>query len=284
MPSTHSERNPLASTACWIAAIRARESERSDCLFNDPWAALLAGQIGPSWFDRMPTELNSGNEMVIAIRIKFFDDFLLRAVAEHQIRQVVLMAAGMDTRAFRLTWPEGTQLFELDQPELFAQKEQLLASAGASPTCSRQTIGVDLREPWADALQQAGFDPLQRSVWLLEGLLHYLPDSAVSNLLDAITTLSASESWLGFDVVNHEMRTAPWTRSWMEAMEKSGAPWLFSMDEPEAVLAERGWTTTVLQLGEESANFGRWSYPLVPRSVPGIPRSFLVQATRMPRL
>ncbi len=284
MPSIDSGGNPLASTAYWIAAIRARESERSDCLFNDPWAAPLAGQIGPSWFDRMPTELNSGNEIVIAIRTKFFDGFLSRAVTEHQIRQVVLMAAGMDTRAFRLAWPEGTQLFELDQPKLFAEKEQLLASVGASPTCSRQTIGVDLREPWADTLLQAGFDPLQRSVWLLEGLLHYLPDSAVSNLLDVITNLSASESWIGFDVVNHEMRLSPWTRSWMEAMEKSGAPWLFTMNEPEAVLAERGWTATVVQLGEESANFGRWSYPLVPRSVPGIPRSFLVQATRMPRL
>ena len=118
MPSTNSGGNPLASTAYWIAAIRAHESKRSDRLFNDPWAALLAGQVGPGWFDRMPTELNSGNEIVIAIRTKFFDDFLSRAVTEHQIRQVVLMAAGMDTRAFRLAWPEGTRLFELDQPEL----------------------------------------------------------------------------------------------------------------------------------------------------------------------
>ncbi len=284
MPSTNSGGNPLASTAYWIAAIRAHESKRSDRLFNDPWAALLAGQVGPDWLDRMPTTLNSGNEIVIAIRTKFFDDFLSRAVTEHQIRQVVLMAAGMDTRAFRLAWPEGTRLFELDQPELFSQKEQLLASVGASPTCSRQIIGVDLREPWADALQQAGFDPLQRSVWLLEGLLHYLPESAVSNLLNVITTLSAAESRLGFDVVNHEMQTSPWTRSWMEAMEKSGTPWLFAMDEPEVVLAEHGWTATVAQLGEESANFGRWPYPPVPRSVPDALRSFLVQAIRMPRL
>jgi O-methyltransferase involved in polyketide biosynthesis len=101
-------------------------------------------------------------------------------------------------------------------------------------------------------------------------------------LFDVITTLSASESWLGFDVVNHEMRTSPWTRSWMESMVRSGAPWLFAMDKPEVVLAEREWTATVVQLGEESANFGRWSYPLVPRSVPGIPRSFLVKATHTP--
>lgn len=280
MFSDNSERETLASTACWTAAIRAYESEFSDCLFHDPWAALLAGQAGQRWNDRMAIELNRVNAAPMVIRTKFFDDFLLRVTTEYHVRQVVLVAAGMDTRAFRLIWPEGTRFFELDQPELLVQKEQLLSSAGASPTCWRQTIGVDLREPWADALCQASFDPLQRSVWLLEGLLHYLTYSYVLCLFDVIASLSAFDSWLGFNVVNRDMLTSPWTRSWIESLEKSGTPWLSTMDEPEIVLAEHGWVATVTQFGEGSANFGRWSYPIAPRSVRGIPRNLLVTATR----
>ena len=280
MSSNNPERMSLASTARWTAAVRAHESERPDRLFNDPWAALLAGIVGQDWLASMPAEVSTASQTSIVVRTKFFDDFLLRVTTEHQVHQVVIVAAGMDTRAFRLAWPEGTRLFELDQPELLAQKEQLLASATVSPTCRRQTIGVDLREPWVEALCQAGFDPLQRSVWLLEGFFHYLPESSVLNLLDVVTTLSAAESWLGFDVVNRDMLTSPWIRSWVESLEKSGVPWLSTMEEPEAVLAEREWTATVVQFGEESANFGRWPYPTAPRSVPGIPRSFLVTATR----
>ncbi len=281
MSSDSSAKVTLASTACQAAAARARESERADRLFNDPWAALLAGQVEQDWSDHISTDLSRGGDHGIVIRTKFFDDFLLHAVAEHQIRQVVIIAAGMDTRAFRLIWPEETHLFELDQPELLAQKEQLLSSAGASPTCWRQTIGVDLRNPWADTLRQAGFDPLQRSVWLLEGLLYYLPASSALHLLDVITTLSASESRLGFNVVNHDLLTSPRYHSLMESLEKSGIPWISAMDEPEVVLAERGWSATVSQIGEEGAKFGRWSHAITPRSVPDVPRSFLVTATRM---
>jgi methyltransferase (TIGR00027 family) len=280
MPSDKSDQKLLASTACWTAAVRAHESERADHLFHDPWAALLAGQADQIWLDRVPPGISKASDVGMVIRTKFFDDFLLRATTEHQIRQVVIVAAGMDTRSFRLIWPEGTRLFELDQPELLAQKEQLLSSAGASPTCWRQAIGADLRGPWADTLCQTCFDPLQSSVWLLEGFLQYLPNAHVSHLLDEITTLSAAESWLGFDTVNHDMMTSTWTRSWVEFLEQSGVPWLSTMDEPEAVLAELGWAATVTQFGEESANFGRWSYPVLPRSVPGVPRSLLVTATR----
>ncbi len=280
MSSKNSTKVTLTSTACKAAAARARESERTDRLFNDPWAALLTGQVEEDWSGHFSADLSRGGDLGIVIRTKFFDDFLLHAVIEHQIRQVVIIAAGMDTRAFRLAWPEGTHLFELDQPELLAQKEQLLSSAGTSPTCRRQTIGVDLRNPWADTLRQAGFDPLQRSVWLLEGLLYYLPNSSVLRLLDVITALSASESRLGFNVVNYDLLTSPEYRPLMESLEKSGIPWLSAMDEPEVVLAERGWSAAVTQIEEEGVKYGRWSH-FIPRSVPGVPHSFLVTATCM---
>ncbi|HEY4036910.1 MAG TPA: SAM-dependent methyltransferase [Ktedonobacteraceae bacterium] len=282
MSYNNSGKEALAATACWTAAMRANESDHVDSLFHDPWANLLAGQVGRDWVDHISTKLGRAHEIGLVVRTKFFDDFLLRATTEHLVRQVVTVAAGMDTRGFRLAWPAQTRLFELDQPELLAHKEQLLSSVGAFPTCWRQTIGVDLRDSWSDTLCQAGFDPLQHSVWLLEGVLPYLPEPSVLHLLDVVTTLSASGSWLGFNVVNHEALTSPWARPWIEFLKKLDAPWLSTMDEPEIVLAERGWTATVVQSGEESANFGRWPYPVVPRSVLGYPRSLFAIATRMP--
>jgi methyltransferase (TIGR00027 family) len=207
MSSDASRKVVLASSAYWIAAIRAYESEHANRLFTDPWAALLAGQARQDWSNHLLVQGDKAG-MAVVIRTRFFDNFLLRAVEEHQIRQIVVLAAGMDTRAFRLVWPEGTKLFELDQPELLAQKERLLSSAGASSTCWRQTLGIDLRDPWVDALCQAGFDPLQLSVWLLEGFLHYLSFNSILHLIDTITSLSASESQLGFNVINSEMLTS----------------------------------------------------------------------------
>jgi methyltransferase (TIGR00027 family) len=319
------EKASLASTAYWIAAVRAHEHEQANRLFDDPWAALLAGSTGQVWLDRMvllqaqlermsksprismhwgksgkewghPTlqietstsehfantathEKESPTKIGLVIRTKFFDDFLLHATREHEIRQVVLLAAGMDTRAFRLTWPPHTRLFELDQPELLAQKEQLLASARASPTCWYRTVGIDLiEEHWPDALLQAGFHPRQPTVWLIEGLLPYLSESVIPHLLNLMTALSTSGSCLGLTVVNSAMLTSPLTRVLLQFMDKAGIPWLSAMDDPEAFLAKRRWVATVVQPGEESAHFGRWPYPVIPRSVPNIPRTWFVTA------
>jgi len=321
------DKDSLASTAGWIAAIRARETERVDRLFDDPWAALLAGQAGQVWLDRMEgvqarldrmskdyrIAIHWGNfgqewgnpklcfemtipedsakrdeealtEIGVVIRTKFFDDFLLHALAESPIRQVVILAAGMDTRSFRLALPAQTRLFELDQPELLAQKEELLSSAGASPVCWRRTIGINfIKEHWPEALLRASFNPRQPTAWLIEGLLPYLSESAIPHLLNIVTALSASGSQLGFTAVNRKMLTSSSTQLWIKSMEDAGVPWLSSMDNPEVLLAKRGWVATVVQPGEESANFGRWSYPVVPRSVPGIPRSWLVTAIRSSR-
>jgi len=225
--------------------------------------------------EEAPTELGT------VIRTKFFDDFLLHATREHEIRQVVILASGMDTRAFRLTWPAHTRLFEIDQSELLLQKRQLLASVGASVTCWHRSIGADLVEgPWSATLMRTGFDPHQKSVWLIEGLLPYLSESAVLHLLDRVTALSAPGSRFGFTTANGEMLTSPATHIWVKSMAEMGIPWLSAMDDPEALLAKRGWVATAVQLGEESANFDRWPYPVVPRSVPNFPRSWLVTAVK----
>jgi len=118
MSSQPSHKEMLISTACWITAVRARESERADRLFNDPWAAGLAGEEGPAWRQRTMGGKDE-NEGGLAIRTRFFDDFLVEATREQTVCQVVIAAAGMDTRAFRLAWPPHTHLFELDLPPPF---------------------------------------------------------------------------------------------------------------------------------------------------------------------
>jgi methyltransferase (TIGR00027 family) len=176
----------LGLTARWTAGVRAKESLREDRLFHDPWAAALAGSEGEEWVEHRSGD--NGNS--IALRTRFFDDFLLRTTSNPETRQVVLMAAGLDTRAFRLTWPAQTRLFELDQPQVLEEKERVLTAAQAQPTCERKTITADLTASWRERLLKAGFDSLHPSVWLLEGLLFYLPQETVTRILEEITSLA----------------------------------------------------------------------------------------------
>jgi methyltransferase (TIGR00027 family) len=274
----------LARTACWTAAVRAHESERADLLFRDPWASQLAGAEGEMWWHGLSPQQRDGAAIFQPIRTRFFDDLLGRTTRNDQIRQVILLAAGLDTRAFRLSWPEGTRLFELDQPTVLAEKMRLLGEVGAEAACERISVGVDLRVPsWPDHLRAAGFVPQERSVWLLEGFLVYLEEDEVLHLLDEVSALAAAGSQLGFDVLNHAMLTASWRRDAQDEMRQVGARQRSAMDEPERVLGQRGWRVSVVQPGEETASYGRWPLPVPPRSLPDlpdIPRSFLVTAER----
>ncbi len=262
------------STARWTAAARARESVREDRLFHDPWAAALAGKEGEEWAEHRSTD----SLIPMILRTRFFDDFLRRIADQQAIRQVVLMAAGLDTRAFRLTWPEQTRLFELDQPAVLTYKEQILRAAGAQPICERKTIAVDLTGPWTEALIKAGFDPQWPSVWLLEGFLFYLPYESVTRILDEVTSLASPGSWIGFDIINSATLTSPWTKPWVEMQARAGAPWIGTMEDPEGFLAMHGWKATLSQAGEEDANFGRWPYPVIPSTMPGMPHDWFVTA------
>ncbi len=268
--------NLLGSTARWTASVRARESAREDRLFNDPWAAALAGQEGQAWIEQRSAD----SVAPIVLRTRFFDDFLQRITRQNVIRQVVLMAAGLDTRAFRLNWPEQTRLFELDQPSVLQYKEQILRSAGAQPACVRQTIEVDLTAPWHETLIDHGFDPHRPSVWLLEGFLFYIAKNSLTQLLDEVTSLAVPGSWLGFDIINSTMLTSSWSRQWVEMQANAGAPWIGTMDDPVEFLANRGWQATLTQAGANDANHGRWPYPVIPTTMPDIPHNWFVIAHR----
>ena len=113
----------------------------------------------------------------IAIRTRYFDDFLNRILQKDNLHQIVLLAAGLDTRAFRLNWPPTVRVFEIDQPAVLAYKEQILGAAGVHPICSRQAIALDLAGPWQAQLTASGFNSGQPAAWLLEGFLFYLPSA-----------------------------------------------------------------------------------------------------------
>lgn len=198
----------VGATATMVAAGRAMASAADDPLIDDPWAAPLVRAVGLDFFTKMldgDLDLsqipNSSPERLramidaMASRTKFFDDHCIDSTAAG-IRQVVILASGLDSRAYRLPWPTGTVVYELDQPQVIEFKSATLAEAGARPTAQRRAIPIDLREDWPSALRAAGFDPSAPAAWLAEGLLIYLPPDAQDRLFDQITALSAPGSTL----------------------------------------------------------------------------------------
>lgn len=196
---------------------------------------------------------------------------------------MVLAASGLDTRAFRLDWPSGTRLYEMDLPEVLDVKDAVIEDSGARESCERRTVKVDLEEEiWPEALLASGYTADEPSVWLIEGLLFYLPGPAVHGLLEKVTTLAASGSLLGLDLMNRNLLFSPMAWPQLATLARRGAQGRFGTNVPEALLAGHGWEAEVTQPGEDGANHGRWSRPVAPRQVPGLPRSFLVKARRRP--
>jgi methyltransferase (TIGR00027 family) len=197
----------VGATATAVAARRAMASKGPDPLIDDPYAEPLVNAVGVDAFIKMmngeieltdddpaftPRRLAEG----MAVRTRFFDSFFTEAAAAG-VRQAVILAAGLDTRAYRLTWPSGTVVFEVDQPQVIEFKTRTLADLGAAPAADRKTVAVDLRDDWVGALRDNGFDSGQPTAWIAEGLLGYLPPDAQDRLFDNITALSSAGSRIG---------------------------------------------------------------------------------------
>ena len=265
----------LALTSRWTASARAKESAREDCLFNDPWAAALAGPEGAKWLEQ-----RGGNVSPMVVRTRYFDDYLQDAARQRDILQIVILAAGLDTRAFRLPWPDGTHLYELDQPAVLEYKAQVLDAADARPACKRTAIGSDLTGNWQAALLENGFERFRPSTWLLEGLLFYLPNDAILRVLETVSSLAAPGSRLGFDIVNSITLTSPITKAWIDMQAQAGAPWIGALDDPETLLTELGWQVAMTQPGSPDAHFNRWTLPVMPVKMPNMPHNWYVTADK----
>ncbi|MFJ2937533.1 class I SAM-dependent methyltransferase [Streptomyces sp. NPDC087219] len=263
----------VSRTAQWTAAARALETEREDRLFADPYARTVADQIG---FELLERYAGGGTVPFLAIRTTYLDRAIVRAVEERGIRQVVLLAAGMDTRFFRLPWPDGVTVYELDRPALLEAKAEMLAKEPKPAGRDRITVPVDLTQDWTGPLKEAGWKSEEPVLWVVEGLLFFLPEQAVRTLMSTLSAHAAPGSVLLGDVISQAALENPLARGFMKALEEDGNPWLFGTEEPETLLADCGWTVReVRQPGEDGADFGRWPYPVPARSVPRVPRSFL---------
>lgn len=258
----------VSRTSQMMAAIRAIETENPDGLFADPYAAQLAGAETIAEVELKFKEYEERGMPVVVVRTRFFDDFMMSEVS--QLKQVVILAAGMDTRAFRLAWPAETCIYELDRPEVLETKESILENV--SPKCQRYAIAADFAQPWSSKLLAAGFKSEEPSLWLLEGLLYYLSETEVKELLKTISELSAIGSRLGADLVNTKL---------LETQEEELSKyWRYGCDEPEKLFAEHGWQASVIDFGDEEASYDRFTFKFPPREVPNIPRGFLVRATK----
>src|SRR3984885_9101561 len=218
MPRTDNDTWDLATsvgaTATMVAAARAIATKADTPLINDRFAEPLVRAVGVDFLTKLATgELAAADvdddeapwklehmPITMAVRTRFFDAFF-RAATQAGIRQAVILASGLDARAYRLDWPAGMTVFEVDQPEVIAFKTETLAELGAAPTTDRRTVAVDLRNDWPAALTEAGFDRSQPTAWIAEGLLGYLPPDAQDRLLDNISALSADGSRLATEAI-----------------------------------------------------------------------------------
>ncbi len=169
----------------------------------------------------------------------------------------MLLAAGLDCRAFRLDWPGGVRMFEVDLPEMFAFKEPVLSSLGAVARCGRVVVAGDLRGQWVDPLTAAGFDPGAATGWLAEGLLPYLPRADSDRLLASVTGLSAPGSRLVFDYIEATAADRPAMRATSDAVRQMGAQLMPTVHSPADRLAEHGWHARLLRVPALGERYGR---------------------------
>ena len=253
-------------TSLYVAAARAYETEHPQRLFVDPYARILAGEKGFNLFSELrgfsPGVSIDSPHPGISIRTRFFDEALFMAVHKLSIQQVVLVAVGMDARAFRLPWLNNIKLFEIDRQEVFEYKEPILLNLNATALCVRQIVITDLEQNWVNALVRSGFDLHKPAAFLFEGLMFYLEPATVTVVLEALRSTTCPGSWLGMDLVGTELLTSPYAKPFLSKLKQMECPWRFGVSNPEQFLLQYGWQPSVTVLGETKANYGRWPYPV----------------------
>ncbi|MBU8809360.1 class I SAM-dependent methyltransferase [Mycolicibacterium goodii] len=272
----------VGATATMVATGRAVASRDPNGLINDPYAAPLVRAVGIDVFtmlvdgkldiDAVAPEAGArvrANIDEMAVRTKFFDDYFV-ASTEHGVRQAVILASGLDSRAYRLPWPHGTVVYEIDQPDVIEFKTRTLADLGAQPTAERRTVSIDLRDDWPGALRAAGFDPAAPTAWCAEGLLIYLPPEAQDRLFDNIHHLSAPGSTVAtefvpalkdFDPEKAREATETFTRMGVDIDMPS---LIYHGERPSAAdyLGAKGWQMTSVA---RAALFTRYGLPVPGR-------------------
>jgi methyltransferase (TIGR00027 family) len=277
----------VGSTAVMVAAARAGETEREAPLIRDPFAKMLVAGAGTGVWEFMlddsfvekVAEADPEAAAIFehmgsyqAVRTHFFDAYFADAAAAG-IRQVVILASGLDSRAYRLEWPAGTTVFEIDQPKVLEYKAATLADHGVRPSAELHEVPIDLREDWPAALVKAGFDATAATAWLAEGLLMYLPADAQDRLFAQLTDLSAPGSRVAAETVGvqaEDRREAMRERFKLIAaqfgMEDAiDVGDLMYHDEDRADVTDwlngHGWAASAVTSRDEMRRLGRWVLP-----------------------
>jgi methyltransferase (TIGR00027 family) len=273
----HSQIDAIGRTAFEVAALRAAEHRRPDRLFADPYAEMFLGAAGIDVEpDPIKDEFVAIMDVQAAVRTRFLDDTLLaRTSGERQ--QVVLLASGMDSRGYRLDWPPGTELFEIDQGPVLRFKQQVLHAHSVSPRAAIHPVEADLRGDWPARLRRAGYRTDQPAAWLAEGLLYALDETAADRLLGAITELSSPGSTIAFDHIQH-------SATLHEALTKISADlaslWQSGPKDPEEWLRRHGWEPEVHELATVARSHGRSAHPAYDPATGDAAHAWLVRATR----
>ncbi|WAJ45562.1 class I SAM-dependent methyltransferase [Mycobacterium sp. Aquia_216] len=275
----------VGATAVMVALARAAETACADPLIRDQFAEPLVStpelegvreQVAVWWAGDPDDDSEDGapdaEHMIAyqAVRTHFFDAYFADAAAAG-IRQIVILAAGLDSRAYRLDWPAGVTVYEIDLPKVLEYKAQTLARHGATPVADRRPVPVDLRHDWPQALRDTGFDADKPTAWLAEGLLPFLPAAAQEALFTSIDALSGSGSRVAvenFGVDADRRREAE--ERWAELKAKRDARgqdtsfnpfdlWFEDEGRPDAGdwFSEQGWTVRTVDAREEATRLGR---------------------------
>ncbi|APE16578.1 class I SAM-dependent methyltransferase [Mycolicibacterium pallens] len=266
----------VGATATAVAAGRALATKDPRRLVDDPFAdplvravgieffvKLIDGDVDTSAFGELAPERMQSMINGMGVRAKFFDDYFAAATATG-IRQAVILASGLDARAYRLPWPSGTTVFEIDQPDVIEFKTGVLAGIGAEPAAQHRTVGIDLREDWPAALRAAGFDPSVPTAWVAEGLLVYLPPEAQDRLFDTITELSAPGSMVATEFVpsimdfDPEKGTAMTAQAREQGLDIDMGSLVYAGPRSHVIsyLGEKGWDVTGIPSDELFARNG----------------------------
>jgi methyltransferase (TIGR00027 family) len=268
----------VGATATMVAAGRARATRAG--LIDDRFAEPLVRAVGVDFFTRWAAgELDSADVDVpgapwgmqrmtdiLAARTRYIDAFFADSQKEEAsagIRQVVILASGLDARGYRLPWAPGTTVFEIDQPDVIEFKTATIGAMGAAPTADVRVVPVDLRHDWPSALRQAGFDTTRPAAWAAEGLLGFLPADAQDRLLDNITALSADGSRLVaeifLNIVSNLQALNTASQKWREngldvELENLGFPG--DRNDVATYLRDRGWDPVRIPLNQLLADNG----------------------------
>ncbi|OBI41299.1 hypothetical protein A5706_07775 [Mycobacterium sp. E796] len=277
MPRTRDDswdlKTGVGATATLVAAARAVASRQTDPVIRDPFAEVLVRAVGLKLFRQLLDGTIDFCDLdadwmpaYFGMRSRSLDDFALDA-CRSGVRQAVILASGLDCRAYRLGWPSAMSIYEVDQPQIIEWKRSVLTGLGWPPAEGHHCLGIDLRQDWPTALRQAGFDDAQPTVWILEGILiGYLPSRAHDEILDAITALSAPGSRLGADYVyspradalgENFRRLHPIWNERDPEIDLRGLTFAGQHADPAAYLAERGWTAQSLDMATVFRSAGR---------------------------